>query len=133
MRRKHGKVAKTRVLTIMKENKLLSPVRPKWNGSSRPHDGTITTLHPNQMWGTDGKQFYTAEEGLCWFFGVIDHSNDEILSWHATKVGDRFAALEPVRQAVVREFGSVNQGVVKDTGLFLRSDHGSQYDSGDFF
>jgi len=68
VRRKHGKVAKTRLLAIMKENKLLSPVRPKWNGSSRPKDGTITTLHPNQMWGTDRKQFYTAEEGLCWFF-----------------------------------------------------------------
>jgi len=62
VRRKHGKVAKTRVLAIMKENKLLSPVRPKWNGSSRPHDGTIMTEHPNRMWGTDGKPY--SRDGL---------------------------------------------------------------------
>jgi len=121
-----------RYLRLMKAHGLLAPVRPKWNGSSRPHNGTICTEQPNKMWGTDGKQFWTRQEGWCWFFGLIDHCHDEILGWHAAVIGDRFAALEPVHQAVAKEFGSLSQGVVTGTGLFLRSDHGSQYDSRDF-
>jgi len=34
--------------------------------------------------------------------------------------------------AVKECFGSLDQGVCKNTGLFLRADHGSQYDSKDF-
>jgi len=84
------------------------------------------------MWGTDGKKFRTEEDGWCWFFGVIDHYNDELLAWHATKKGNRFAALEPVHQAVKQTYGAVGQSIADGTGLFLRSDHGTQYDSKDF-
>jgi putative transposase len=121
-----------RFLRIMGAHQLLAPMRPKSNGSARRHDGTIITNKPNEMWGTDGKQFWTRQEGSCWFFGVIDHCDDEILGWHTAKTGDRFAALEPVRQALVREFGSLTEGVALKTGLHLRKDHGSQYDSKDF-
>ncbi len=34
--------------------------------------------------------------------------------------------------AVMRTYGSLDQHVCKGIGLFLRSDHGSQYDSHDF-
>lgn len=132
LRRRGIRAGRKRYLRLMKAHNLLAPVRPKSNGSSRHHDGTITTEHPNRMWGTDGKQFWTRENGWCWFFGTIDHWNDEILGWHVSVVGDRFAALEPVHQAVRKEFGALSKDVVKDTGLFLRSDHGSQYDSRDF-
>ena len=132
LRRKGIRAGRKRYLRLMKANHLLAPVRPKCNGSSRPHDGTIITEHPNRMWGTDGKQFWTRQNGLCWFFGAIDHWNDEILGWHVSIIGDRFAALEPLHQAVLKEFRSLDKGVVQDTGLFLRSDHGSQYDSRDF-
>lgn len=132
LRRKGIVVSRGRILRIMREQKLLAPVRVRRNGSARPHDGTICSERPNQMWGTDGKQFWTRQDGWCWFFGVIDHCHDEILAWHAAKVGNRFAALEPVRQAVVKEFGSLTRGVVTNTGLHLRKDHGSQYDSADF-
>lgn len=106
--------------------------KPISNGSARVHDGKITTNKLNQMWGTDGKRFYTAEDGWCWFFSVIDHCNDEILGWHASKKGTRFDALEPVRQAVVKNYGNLSQGVCQGLGLYLRADHGSQYDSRDF-
>ena len=132
LRRKGLRAGKERVLAIMKTNNLLAPVRPKFTGSSRPHDGKIITELPNQMWGTDGKQFRTEEDGTCWFFGVIDHCNDEILAHHEAKIGNRFAALEPVREAVRGRYGAIAKGVVRDTGLFLRTDHGSQYDSKDF-
>jgi putative transposase len=132
LRRNGVRVGKRRVLAIMKANNLLAPVRPKWTGSSRQHDGTIITELPNQMWGTDGKQFRTEEEGMCWFFGVIDHCNDEIHAWHVAKTGNRYAALEPVREAVRKHYGAITEGIVTDIELFLRSDHGSQYDSDDF-
>ena len=40
--------------------------------------------------------------------------------------------LEPIRQATKQRFGNLNKDVVKGIGLFLRADHGSQYDSHDF-
>jgi len=132
LKKKGFTCGKNRVLNLMQDNNLLAPIRPKSNGSSRPHNGTIITDIPNRMWGTDGKQFYTRKEGLCWLFSVIEHFNDEILGWHTAKIGNRFAALEPVRQAVKQNFGSLDKDVVKDIGLFLRPDHGSQYDSNDF-
>lgn len=132
LRRQGVHVGKKRVLALMQSNNLLAPVRPKWNGSSHPHTGTIITAMPNQLWGTDGKKFFVEEGGWCWFFGVIDHWNDEILAWHAAEKGNRFAALEPVREAVKHTYGAIAKGIVSNTGLFLRSDHGSQYDSKDF-
>ncbi|MGH9427731.1 MAG: transposase [Terriglobia bacterium] len=132
LQRRGIRAGRKRYLRLMKAHGLLAPIRPRWNGSSRRHDGSIRTDHPNQMWGTDAKQFWTHREGQCWFFGLVDHCNDEILGWHASVIGNRFAALEPVHQAVKSQFGSLDKGVVLDTGLFLRSDHGSQYDSDDF-
>jgi putative transposase len=132
LRRRGIRAGRKRYLRLMKAHNLLAPVRPQWNGSSRLHDGKIVTDHPNRMWGTDGKQFWTRQNGMCWFFGTIDHWNDEIHGWHVSIIGDRFAALEPVHQAILKEFGALGKGVVHDTGLFLRSDHGSQYSSRDF-
>ncbi len=123
---------KNRLYAVMATHNLLAPQRPVKTGSSRAHDGTITTDMPNKMWGTDGKHFYTQAEGQCWLFSVIDHCNDEILGWHPAKIGNRFAAMEPVKQAVKKSYGKIDQNICVDTGLFLRSDHGSQYDSNDF-
>jgi transposase InsO family protein len=124
--------AKERVNRIMRENQLLSPIRPKLNITKNEHKGRIITEMPNRMWGTDGKKFFTLTDGWCWLFSVIDHCNDEIIAWHTAKIGNRFAAMEPVKMAVKKTFGSLERGICKDTGLFLRSDHGSQYDSNDF-
>ena len=132
MKMRGVRASHTRVLQIMRKNDLLAPVRPISNGSSRPHDGRIITDVQNEMWGTDGKQFYTQENGWCWMFSVIDHCNDEILSHYEVKKGDRFAAMEPVRKAVRKEYGVITEDICKGTGLFLRADHGSQYDSNDF-
>jgi len=46
------------------------------------------------------------------------------------KVGDRFAALEPVRQGVSSRMGPIGKDVAR--GLALRHDHGPQYLSRDF-
>ena len=55
-------VSRKRVLRIMRENQLLSPYRAP-SRESRAHDGTIVTLAPNVMWGTDGARVFTLEEG----------------------------------------------------------------------
>jgi putative transposase len=123
---------KARVNRIMREHNLLSPYRRPGKRNKREHDGTIITDAPNVMWATDGKKFWIEGSGWHWFFGVIDHFNDEIISWHIAKKGNRFAAIEPVRAAVRKTFGSVGKDVCKGMKLQLRSDHGSQYDSADF-
>ena len=65
-----------------------------------------------------------------WLFSVEEHWNAECLGWHVCKVGDRFAALEPIMQAVKNIHGSAVKGVA--SGLMLRIDNGSQYTS-DYF
>lgn len=132
MEKKGYKIAKHRVNGLMRENKLLSSTRPVRGGRKNKHEGKIRTQAPNIMWATDGKKFFAGKDGWCWFFGVIDHFNDEILSWHTAKIGNRFAAMEPVRKAVKQQFGSINKNVCSGLDLQLRSDHGSQYDSIDF-
>jgi len=132
MEKKGHKIAKHRVNDLMRENSLLSSIRPVRGGRKNKHEGKITTHAPNLMWATDGKKFFAGKDGWCWFFGVIEHFNDEILSWHTAKKGNRFAAMQPVRKAVKQEFGSIEKNICSDLELQLRSDHGSQYDSADF-
>lgn len=132
LRRRGIKASKGRVHRVMRDSNLLSVTRPKPERNVNEHTGSIKTEWPNRMWGTDGKKFYTLQDGWCWFFGVIDHFNDEIIAWHANQSGNRFDAMEPLRMAVMRTYGSLDQHVCKGIGLFLRSDHGSQYDSHDF-
>lgn len=122
-------VSRKRVLRIMREHNLLSPHR-------RPpvppieHKGTITTQEPNVMWGVDGTKAFTVEEGYAWIFTAMEHWNAECMGWHVTGKGDRFAAMEPVAQGVLAQFGHVGQDAAR--GLAVRMDHGSQYLS-DYF
>ena len=94
-----------RVLRLMRLHKLLAPRRLGPSNGDPAHAGTITTERPDEMWGTDATRFYTDEDGWCWFFGAIDHCVDELVGWHTAKLGDRWAALEPLRQGVRHAFG----------------------------
>lgn len=123
------RTSRTRVLRVMRENRLLSPHRQR-SGSDRPHDGTITTEAPNLMWGTDGARVFTVEDGWAWIFSAVDHYNAECVGWHVAKVGDRFAALEPISMALDTIYGSVDPEIAR--GLSLRMDHGTQYLSDHF-
>ena len=47
---------------------------------------------------------WTKEDGWVWVFMFVDHYTDE--AWaHVAKVGDGFAALQPVYDAVIDRFG----------------------------
>lgn len=123
------RIGKHRILRIMRENRLLSPLRRPWR-EKKPHDGTILSERPNVMWGTDGTQVYTLEDGNGWIFAALDHYTAECVGKHICKTGDRFAALEPISQGVTTHFGSA--GAQSALGLSLRRDNGPQYTSDDF-
>jgi putative transposase len=82
------------------------------------------------MWGTDMTETVTLREGRARVFVAVDHCSGECVGSHAARSGNRFEALEPVRQGVLRHFGRIEKDVAK--GLSLRHDHGSNYMSGDF-
>ena len=124
------RAGRRRILRLMRAHDLLAPHRSRRRHGDPSHSGSIVTEQPNVMWGSDGTRFYTRREGWCWFFFAIDHFDDFVVGHHAAKLGDRFAALEPVQQGIRAEFGACAQGVAK--GLALRVDWGTQYTSDRF-
>ncbi len=123
------RVARTRVLRVMRAHGLLSPHRGR-QGHAQTHDGTIVTREPNLMWGTDGVRVFTVDDGWVWTFAAVEPWNAECVGWYVCKVGSRFAALEPIAQGLRRLYGSVDAEVAR--GLALRMAHGSQYLSDHF-
>lgn len=123
------RVARKRVLRLMRENNLLSPRRVR-QGDQRLHDGTITTDEPNVMWGTDGAKVFTVDDGWVWIFSTVEHWNAECIGWHVCKRGTRYNALEAVSMAIEGQFGALGADVAR--GLALRMDHGSRYLSDHF-
>ena len=96
----------------------------------KAHDGTITTAAPDVMWGTDLTITVTVGEGAACVFVAVDHCTTECIGLHAAKRGNRFEALEPIRQGVRERFGAIGEGVAR--GLRLRHDHGSNSLADDF-
>lgn len=129
LRDKGTRVCKRRVLRLMREANLLSPSRNFRIAVAKEHDGRITTDRPDEMWGTDGTGTETAE-GHASIFIAVEHYTGECLGIHATRRGNRFEALEPIRQGVRTVFGSYDAGVA--VGLKLRHDNGSQFTSEDY-
>lgn len=124
------RVGKNRVLRLMRENALLAPVRRRHPHGDRTHSGTIRTSRLNELWGTDATRFYTVEDGWCWFFGAIDHCCEDIVGWHVAKKGDRWAALEPIRQGVRAHLQGYAPKIA--LGLGLRHDWAPQYTAHQF-
>jgi len=123
------RVARKRVLRLMREHGLLSPYRHR-PVEPNAHEGTLTTDAPNVLWGTDGARAFTLDDGWVWIFSAIEHWNGECVGIHVAKKGDRFAALEPIAQGLTRRYGAVTAEVAR--GLALRMDHGTQYLADDF-
>ena len=129
--RPHGiHVGKNRVLRLMRQHRLLAPYRRRYARGDRAHQGTIITTRPNELWGTDATKLWTQQEGWCWFFGAIDHCAEDIVGWHVAKRGDRWAALEPIRQGVQHTHGRYARKIA--LGLGLRMDWGPQYTAHQF-
>ena len=66
------RVARKRVLRLMREHALLSPHRARQR-SEAAHDRRIITEAPNIMWAIDATQITTVQDGKVWLFGVAEH------------------------------------------------------------
>ena len=124
------RTSKERVRRLMREHDLQAPHRVGHAHGPKAHDGTITTEAPDAMWGTDMTATMTVGEGAAFVFVAVDHCTTECIGLHAAKRGNRFEALEPIRQGVRERFGAIGKGVAH--GLRLRHDHGSNYLADDF-
>jgi hypothetical protein len=72
------------------------------------------------MWGTDGVRIETVDDGWVWVFSAVDHCDACCVGIHAVKTGNRFAALQPIAQGLLGEFGGTGAEVGR--GLTLRMD-----------
>lgn len=123
------RTSQRRVLRLMRQHGLLAPHRVV-RRRDKAHDGTIVTPAVNLLWGTDMTETVTLQDGTARVFVAVDHANSECVGIHAARSGNRFEALEPIRQAVRWHFGGFGAGIAP--GLALRHDHGSNYMARDF-
>jgi putative transposase len=130
LRHQGVRTASERVRRLMREHHLRAPRRGGNAHGPKAHDGTITTEEPDTMWGTDMTTTVTTGEGLAHVFVAVDHCTCECVGLHAAKGGNRFEALEPLRQGVREHFGNFEAKAAE--GLAIRHDHGSNYLSDDF-
>jgi transposase InsO family protein len=114
----------------MREQGLQAQQRVGHPHGPKAHDGTILTERPDEMWGTDMTTTVTTDEGQVCVFIAVDHCTAECIGVHAAKSGNRFEALEPLRQGVREHFGGFDRGIA--AGLAIRHDHGSAYMSENF-
>ena len=124
------RTAQERVRRVMREHKLQAPHRVGQAHGPKAHDGTITTEAPDVMWGTDMTGTVTVGEGTACVFVAVDHCTTECIGLHAAKRGNRFEALDPIRQGIRERFGGIGEGAAR--GVRLRHDHGSNYLADDF-
>ena len=121
------RVARKRVLRLMRENNLLSPHRCRRRGGN-PHDGEIITHAPNLMWGTDGVRVFTVDDGWGWIFTAVEHWNAECVGWDLQ--ARRPSPPQTISMGLAGLYGSTAAGAAR--GLALRMDQGSQYLSDHF-
>ena len=114
-----------RIRLLMREHDLQAPGKPRRILGPRTHDGTIITLAPDEMWGTDATATMLLDGQQATIFGIYDHCTCELLGIHAALRADRYEAIVPLHQACRASFGGVGKAIA--AGLKLRHDNGSQF------
>ena len=114
-----------RIRLLMREHDLQAPGKPRRILGPRTHDGTIITLAPDEMWGTDATATMLLDGQQATIFGIYDHCTCELLGIHAALRADRYEAIVPLHQACRASFGGVGKAIAD--GLKLRHDNGSQF------
>ena len=114
-----------RIRLLMREHDLQAPGKPRRILGPRTHDGTIITLAPDEMWGTDATATMLLDGQQATIFGIYDHCTCELLGIHAALKADRYEAIVPLHQACRASFGGVGKAIA--AGLKLRHDNGSQF------
>jgi len=119
-------VGKERLRRIMKEQGLLLNGFNRERVSPYEHTGTIVTDRPNEMWGSDIKEFQLLH-GALYFISLKDHYHGKIVGHYVSEDKTSQSTIEALRQAIKNEFGSVSQGVCSGMDFQIRQDNGSQY------
>ena len=114
------RTAKERVRRLLREHALQAPQRAGHAHGPKAHDGTITTEAPDVMWGTDMTATVTGAEGAACVFVAVDHCATECIGLHAAKRGNRFEAMEPIRQGIRERFGGISEGVAQGAAAASR-------------
>ena len=118
--------SRKRVLRLMREHGLLAPTPQVRKRTRRLHTARITTDAPDELWATDPTEAWTARDGRCAVFAIVDHCTGEAWVDVAPRM-DRWAAADLLREAVGDRFGSVDAAAA--AGLKLRHDGGSCFRS----
>jgi transposase InsO family protein len=121
LRRRGICTSRKRVLRLMREDGVLAPTAQVRKRAKRAHDGTITVTVPDTLWATDATEGWTARDGRCAVFVIVDHASGELWLDAAPRM-DRWAAADLLREVTGERFGSVEQAVA--AGLALRYDGG---------
>src|SRR5262249_23287371 len=124
------RTSRERVRRLMRDHGLQAPQRVGHAHGPKAHDGTILTDRPDELWGTDMTTTVTTGQGQVCVFVAVDHCTSECIGILASLSGNRFEALEPLRQGVREQFGGFDKGIA--TGLAIRCDQGSASMSDDF-
>jgi putative transposase len=125
LRRSGVRVARGRILRLMRHHGLLAPTRCGHAHGPKAHDGTITTSRPDELWGIDATSTLTTHEGHVNVFVLVDHCTAECHALVASKQGTRFQAIDTLRNGVRAVYGAYGPGITGD--LSLRHDHGSPF------
>lgn len=126
LQREGLRVGQHRVWKVMRRLGLTLPAPS--DHEPDPRYGQVAVPEPNRRIGTDLTTVMTRQDGLVAVVPVIDNGCRSLLSLTATKSQSSVAVLAPVRQALVRAFGSMGQ---VPEGVELRTDHGPQYTGSD--
>jgi putative transposase len=121
-RHRGTRTASERVRRLMREHHLQAPRRGGHAHGPKAHDGTITAEEPERMGGTDMTTTVTTGGGPVHVFLAVGHCTCGCVGLHVARRGDRFEALEPLRQGVREHFGGFDPGIAR--GLSVRHDHG---------
>lgn len=120
------KAAQRRIYAIMRAMGLLLPASQV--GRHASPRGHVVVPESNRRWATDLTTVWTKRDGLVAVAPVVDCGDRTCLALHVSSSQEARAMLAPVREALLKAFGSPE--AVPD-GLELRTDHGTQYTSAD--
>ena len=97
--------SRTRVLRLMRQHALFLPHR-RPESEQAIHGGSIQTDHPNKMRDSDGIVIETIDEAWVRVFSAVDHFDACCVGMPVVRTGNRIAALQPIAQGLMAEFGT---------------------------
>jgi putative transposase len=98
------------VLRLLRQEGLLAPSALVAGAGRGPTTARSSPRRRTCAPGTDATMAWTRDDGWVWVFACVDHDTAE--AWaHVAKVGDRFAALQPVYDAVIDRWGALGPDV----------------------